>query len=205
MSDSLNPDSSCRTPSSSTQASSTQTPCEAACWQRRGFLKTTATGVVTMLLADVFPGRVVAQDAGTQVQVATYPRVAIGKVSELKVDTPVEFDYPEEGMHTNCSLIQLGTRAGGGVGEGQDIVAFSARCTHMGGDLSGGYVGQHKLVGCREHLTTFDLTRHGILVAGHATERLPQIILEIDGDDIHATGIVGLLYGYHANPNTDTL
>ena len=194
MNNSSKPDSSC----------GTSTPCEETCLQRRGFLKTTATSVVTMLLADVFPGRAVAQDAGTQVQVATYPRMAIGKVSDLKNDTPIEFDYPETGTNTNCSLVKLGTQAGGGVGSDQDIVAFSARCTHMGGDLSGGYVGKHKLVGCREHLTTFDLTRHGIMVAGHATERLPQIILEIDGDDIYATGIIGLLYGYHENPTTDT-
>ncbi len=200
MNDSPKPDSSCEAVSPCDTAVS----CEATCLQRRGFLKTTATSVVTMMLADVFPGRAVAQDASTQVQVATYPRMAIGKVSELIIDTPVEFDYPEEGTNTNSSLVKLGTEAGGGVGEHLDIVAFSARCTHMGGDLNGGYVGEHKVVGCREHLTTFDLTRHGILVAGHATERLPQIILEIDGDDIYATGIVGLLYGYHENPTTDT-
>ncbi|MEZ6152138.1 MAG: hypothetical protein R3C09_18710 [Pirellulaceae bacterium] len=55
------------------------------------------------------------------------------------------------------------------------------------------------------YLTTFDLTRHGIVVAGHATERLPQIILEIDGDQIYATGIVGLLYGYHQSNRRDPM
>ena len=178
--------------------------CEANCLQRRSFVKATATAVATMLLADVFPGRAAAQEADTEVQVATYPRVAIAKLSGLQSDTPVEFDYPLVGMHTNCSLVKLGTQAGGGVGDGQDIVAFSARCTHMGADLSGGYVGEFNVVGCRQHLTTFDLTRHGIVVAGHATERLPQIILEIDGDEIFATGIVGLFYGYNANPTTET-
>jgi len=178
--------------------------CDVDCLQRRSFLKTTAATVTTMLLADVFPGRVIAADAATEVQVASYPRVAIAKLADLETDIPIEFNYPSVGMHTNCSLVKLGTRAGGGVGDDQDIVAFSARCTHMGGDLSGGYVGQFKVVGCRAHLTTFDLTRHGIMVAGHATERLPQIILEMDGDQIYATGIVGLLYGYTTNPTAET-
>ena len=40
-----------------------------------------------------------------------------------------------------------------------------------------------------------------MVVAGHATQSLPQIILEIDGEEIFATGIIGLLYGYHSNPN----
>ncbi|MEZ6081368.1 MAG: hypothetical protein R3C56_38570 [Pirellulaceae bacterium] len=42
------------------------------------------------------------------------------------------------------------------------------------------------------------------MVAGHATERLPQIILEIDGDQIYATGIVGLLCSYTTNPTAET-
>ena len=42
------------------------------------------------------------------------------------------------------------------------------------------------------------------MVAGHATDRLPQIILEIEDDQIFAAGIVGLLYGYSANPTAET-
>ena len=48
-------------------------------------------------------------------------------------------------------------------------------------------------------MTTFDLTRHGMVVSGHATESLPQIVLEIVGDDIFAVGAQGLIYGYSAN------
>ena len=179
-------------------------PCEASCLKRRAFMKTTATGVATMMLADVFPGRVFAQDADTKVQVTSFPRVAIGKVSELTADKPIEFNYPADALHTTCLLIKLGRQAGGGVGGDQDIVGFSARCTHMGGNMTGGYVGEHKLIGCGEHLTTFDLTRHGTMVAGHATDRLPQIVLEVDDDQIFATGIIGLLYGYNANPIAET-
>jgi arsenite oxidase small subunit len=43
-----------------------------------------------------------------------------------------------------------------------------------------------------------------MVVSGHATQGLPQIILELEGDDIMATGVMGLIFGYHdnqVNPN----
>ncbi|MFQ5434838.1 MAG: arsenate reductase (azurin) small subunit, partial [Anaerolineae bacterium] len=52
---------------------------------------------------------------------------------------------------------------------------------------------------CPLHWSTFDLTRHGMVISGHATQGLPQIMLETDGDDIVATGVLGLLYGYYDN------
>ena len=154
-----------------------------------------------MLLSDVFGNRVLGQDPDQQVQVSQFPKIEIAKLSELKDDSPLEFSYPSDGLHTGCLLIKLGRKAGGGVGAEQDIVAFSGRCTHMGGDLTGGYFVEHKLLGCDEHLSTFDLTRHGMMVAGHATEALPQIVLETEGDSIYATAITGLLYGHHQNPS----
>ena len=38
-----------------------------------------------------------------------------------------------------------------------------------------------------------------MVVAGHATMGLPQITLELDGDDIYATGVMGLIFGYFDN------
>ena len=32
-------------------------------------------------------------------------------------------------------------------------------------------------------------------MSGHATESLPQVVLEVEGDDVYATGILGLIYG----------
>ena len=52
---------------------------------------------------------------------------------------------------------------------------------------------------CPLHLTTFDLTKHGMVVSGHATQGLPQVILELNGRDIFATGMLGLLYGLSDN------
>ena len=37
-----------------------------------------------------------------------------------------------------------------------------------------------------------------MVISGHGTESLPQIVLEIDGDDIYAVGVLGLVYGYSA-------
>jgi arsenite oxidase small subunit len=103
-------------------------------------------------------------------------------------------------MYSANMLVKLGRPAGGGVGPDQDIVAFSTLCTHMGGPLGGQYRAPHKVVGpCPLHLTSFDLTRHGMVVAGQATESLPQIVLETRGDEIWATGVMGLIFGYHAN------
>ncbi len=178
----------------------THSDCQATCVSRRLLLGAAGATTVTMLLGELFPNRVFGQKAETSVEVTTLPRKKIGQLSKLKVDTPVSFNYPGDAEMQNCMLIKTGEKSGGGIGDDQDVVAFSGRCTHMGGSLEGEYNAEHKVAGpCRLHLTTFDLTRHGIVVAGHATQALPQIILEFDGDDIYATGIAGLLYGYSVN------
>jgi arsenite oxidase small subunit len=65
--------------------------------------------------------------------------------------------------------------------------------------LQGTYKDAYQALGpCPLHLTTFDLTRHGMVISGHATESLPQIVLEVQGDDIYAVGVQGLVYGYSA-------
>jgi arsenite oxidase small subunit len=121
-------------------------------------------------------------------------------VSQLQVDSPVAFRYPWQDFNSTSMLVKLGTPAGAGVGADRDVVAFSTLCSHMGGPLAGQYRRRHKIVGpCPFHLTTFDLTRYGMVVAGQATESLPQIRLEVAGDEIWATGVMGLIYGYHSN------
>jgi arsenite oxidase small subunit len=128
------------------------------------------------------------------------PRQRIAGVSELTVGEPLMFQYPW--LHANATnyLIKLGQQAGGGVGPEEDIVAFNSFCTHQGMSLAGQFKAEAGVVGpCPLHWTIFDLTRHGMVVAGHATLGLPQILLETDGDDIFATGVMGLIFGYHDN------
>ena len=132
--------------------------------------------------------------------VATYPRKFIAKLSQLKQDVPVDFTYPDQGTYAESMLVKLGVPAGGGVGPGRDVVAFNFYCTHQGGPLGGTYKADTKSLGaCPLHLTTYDLTRHGIVIAGQAYQSLPQVLLELDGDDIYAVGLFGLIYGRHAN------
>lgn len=130
--------------------------------------------------------------------VSKYPRRKIGQVSALKLDAPVAFAYPSKDVKN--ILVKLGVPAGGGVGPKKDIVAFNPVCTHMGGNLEKLYRPEHKVLGqCPYHLSTFDLTRHGLIVSGHASMSLPQVVLEVKGDDIYATGVSGLIYGRHSN------
>lgn len=163
-----------------------------ACMSRRSFLL--AGGALVTLAA--LPGSAAA--AALKALKVDYPAVKIGKLSALKKGMPLEFAYPYPDVSN--MLVKLGVEAGSGVGEGRDIVAFNQQCPHMGGPLQGTYKDRHQALGpCPLHLTTFDLTRHGMVISGHSTESLPQIVLEVRGDDIYAVGVQGLIYGYSSN------
>jgi arsenite oxidase small subunit len=119
-------------------------------------------------------------------------------LSDLKPGEPFDFEYPLEGQRN--FVLKLGAPAHGGIGDDGDIVAFSYACTHMGCPLIGLYKDEHKILGpCGCHYSTFDLTRSGMVVLGQATENLPQITLALDGDDVYASGVMGLIYGYRDN------
>jgi arsenite oxidase small subunit len=161
---------------------------------RRQFLFLGAATVGTITLATVLPGKLFSAE------LASYEGQKIGELSSLRVGEPQPFRYPWD--HFNCSsyLIKLGVPAGGGIGGDQDVVAFNTLCPHMGFPLTGTYQKEHQVMGpCPWHLSTYDLTRHGMIVAGHATEGLPQVLLETRGDDIYATGVMALIYGFGDN------
>ncbi len=165
---------------------------ERVCMSRRQFLL--AGGAVVTLAA--MPGFALA--APVQALKADYPKVKIGRMSALKEGVPLDFAYPYPNVRN--ILVKLGAPAGAGIGKDSDVVAFNQQCTHMGGPLDGTYKAKHQVLGpCPLHLTTFDLTRHGMVVSGHGTESLPQILLETQGDDIYAVGVMGLIWGYSAN------
>ena len=131
---------------------------------------------------------------------SSYVRTVVGKVSELEPGVATSFSYPNDDIEN--VLVMLDEEAGGGVGEARNIVAFNTICPHQGGYMGAeDFKRPHSVLGpCPLHLSTFDLTKHGMIVSGHAVESLPQIVLEIDGDDIIATGVMGLFYGYSQNP-----
>jgi arsenite oxidase small subunit len=159
---------------------------ERACMSRRGFLLSGSATVAVVSLASL---PLDAQAQGARALRATYP---------LKTGEPIAFAYPYPDVRN--IVVKLGAEAGGGVGPARDIVGFNQQCPHMGGPMDGTYKPQHQVLGpCPLHLTTFDLTRHGMVVSGHSTESLPQIVLELQGDDIYAVGVQGLIYGYSSN------
>ena len=163
-----------------------------ACVSRRSFL---LSGGAALALVSL--GATAAFAEAAQLLKATYPRQKIGSLSTLRSGAPIDFNYPYADVRN--ILVRLGVEAGGGIGPQKDIVAFNQQCTHMGGPLDGTYKPEHQVLGpCPLHLTTFDLTRHGMVASGHATESLPQIMLEVQGDDIYAVGVMGLVYGYSA-------
>lgn len=151
----------------------------------------TATGTQTTSAPPETPqGRVEQLDA--------YPRVQVGSVSELSTGDVSRFNYPLQGQQN--FLTKLGTEAWGGVGESDDIVAFNSLCTHAGCGITGQVSPEDNMAGpCPCHFTSFDLTKSGLVVLGQATTDLPQVRLEVEEGDIYATGMDGLVWGYHDN------
>lgn len=170
---------------------------EGGCVTRRAFLFRGGAAALGTVVLPALPGL---GNQALAAQVARYPRARIGKLSRLVTDKPVLFTYPDKGPSAQSILVKLGVPAGGGIGPGEDVVAFNGQCTHMGAPMSGSYQPEHKALGaCVFHQTSFDLRRHGMVIAGHATESLPQVLLELKGDDIYAVGILGLIFGRHDN------
>jgi arsenite oxidase small subunit len=136
-------------------------------------------------------------------QLDAYPRVKIASVSDLSPGDVMEFEYPLQ-EQTNF-LTRLGEQAWDGVGPDGDIVAFNAQCTHAGCSVAGNVEPDGNRAGpCPCHYTSFDLSKGGLVIMGQATSDLPQIELEVDGGDIYATYVEGLVWGYHDNLRNGT-
>ena len=181
------------------QTTNESAPAKPLCVSRRDFLL--FAGATTVSLGSL--GVSLGAGIGLQpvaAQVAEYPRKKIAELDALQLCKPLTFHYPYYEPHCSSVLVKLGVEASGGAGPSKDIVAFNQLCTHQGGLLEGQFQHEYHVLGpCPIHLTTFDLRRHGMVVSGHATQGLPQVILIIEGNDIVATGMLGLIYGYGDN------
>lgn len=174
--------------------------CGGFCMRRRDVLKAGAAGTAAVAL---YPHAASAA-AGTGKIVSAYPRLKIGSVDDLVEGEGIAFNYPLNEQPN--ILVKMGREAQKGIGPDKDIVAFSVLCPHMGGSLRGRYKHEHGSMGpCPFHFSTFDLTKGGVPVHASATQNLPQIKLEIDGSDIYAVGISGLVYGFRDNLSDGTL
>jgi arsenite oxidase small subunit len=124
-----------------------------------------------------------------------FPRLSVAKVGDLQQNEPVTFEYPLEGQ--SSVLVDLGDEVPGGVGDNNSIVAYSTLCQHMGCDVQFVPEGGYMLCPC--HQSKYDPAREGNVIQGVAQAPLPRIELEIDGDDVVAVGVDGLIYGYREN------
>lgn len=124
-----------------------------------------------------------------------YPRREVARAGDVKPNQPVNFEYPAKGQRS--VLIDMGEEVPGGVGEKKSIVAYSSLCQHMGCPV--GYVPEKKHFNCGCHQTQYDPAREGVVIQGVSHRPLPRIALEVDGENIVATGVNGLIYGYRTN------
>ena len=124
-----------------------------------------------------------------------FPRQTIASVGDLTPNEPVSFAYPLEGQ--SSLLLDLGEEVPGGIGDSGGIVAYSARCQHMGCDVQ--FVAEGAYLLCPCHQSKYDPAREGNVIQGVAQEPLPRIELEIDGEEIVAVGVDGLIFGYREN------
>jgi arsenite oxidase small subunit len=126
-----------------------------------------------------------------------YPVKDFGKARSLRVNTPVNFTYPDAA--SPCVMVKMGQPVAGGVGPDRDIVAYSVLCTHMGCQVS--YEISTKTFKCPCHYSIFDGEMGGQMVTGQATENLPRIVLEhnLKDDSIKAVAVDGLIYGRQSN------
>lgn len=120
----------------------------------------------------------------------SWPSAKVGNVHQLEPGKAVHFQYPD--AQSPAWLVKLGETAYAGVGPDQDIVAFSALCTHMGCPVA--FTGGRFVCPC--HKSMFDPAKNGQVYQGLATDYLPQIQLSVNSaGDIHAERIEGLVWG----------
>lgn len=159
---------------------------------RRHFLKLGACVVGGACAADALPSLTQAAEGDELTTLRTtlpYPRVKLTSVEQLTT-------YPDQA--SPVVLVKLGRPAINGVGPDRDIVAFSRRCSHMGGALS--FRPDSATFHCPLHYAMFDAQKGGLLIIGQATDNLPQLELEVHAaGDVFAVGMRGLLYGRQAN------
>ena len=119
---------------------------------------TTAAVAGSTISLSLLPGSSFA--ATQKARVVGYPRKLVAKMSELKDNQPVMFNYPDDHVSATCMLAKMGVRSGGGIGKKEDVVAYSLLCTHQGGPMHDTYkvTDEHRTLGqigrasCRERV-----------------------------------------------------
>jgi arsenite oxidase small subunit len=197
-----------------------ETPDESLQVTRRKFLKAAIAVSIALLLGGV--GSVwkattkpaVPFTSGTNPTPATgFPRVMIGNVNNLQVNTPVIFNYPLNDEPN--ILVKLGQAASGGVGPQGDIVAFSQICQHLGGyctflpagaspPCESSVKAATPQAYCCNHGAQYDYLQGGKVIGGPPLNPVPQVQLEVDSSgNIFATGMTPpSIYGHFGSNYT---
>lgn len=103
------------------------------------------------------------------------PRQRIARLSDVPVGGTLLFDYPTP--HDPCLLVRTSET---------EFMAYSSQCTHLMCPVIPRP--DEGTLHCPCHSGWFDLSS-GRPLAGPPRRPLPRVLLEIRGDEIHATGI----------------
>jgi arsenite oxidase small subunit len=177
------------TPTQAAPASDAELPPGTFVLTRRDWVRATGAGVSGCLLSGVATAAAAAEPD------KVYPSMRVADLGALKLDTPMQFSYPDE--TSPALLVRLREAAAGGVGPGNTIVAFSQLCTHKGCPVA--YRPERKLLICPCHWSSFDPSKSGQMVIGQASQALPQIRLRVQDNAVFAIGVDGLIFGRHTN------
>jgi len=149
--------------------------------ERRGFFKAVAGVAVTAAASPaLFAGE--AKEGGAYLN---YTRKKVGSLGALKKSGSLNFNYPD--AQSPCLAVYV---------DGE-VKAYSTLCTHKGCPLV--YNNANQTFVCPCHFSKFDAAKNGEMIIGQATEELPRVYVEVDGDDIVAYGIDGLVFGRESN------
>jgi arsenite oxidase small subunit len=184
---------------------------------RRNFLK---AAVTTSTVLAVVGALAVVRSVGTLgVQTSssglTFPKIKVANVSQLKVNTPLTFNYPlTEG--TPNILVKTGQTTENGAGPDNDIIAFSDVCQHLGCNplfvapgqsppCNPSYTNQNPVMYCCCHGSIYDILKGADVIGGPAPRPVPRVTLEVDSNgDIYATGMgPPTIFGHGTPGSTD--
>lgn len=105
----------------------------------------------------------------------TFEAALIAKVADVPVGQALAFSYPQP--RDLCILVH--SREG-------EFRAYSRRCTHLSCPVE--FQPEHHRLYCPCHNGAFSL-EDGHVLQGPPPRPLPEIMLEIRGDEIHAVGV----------------
>ncbi len=160
---------------------------------RRSFLRGGAVAAAGMAATAVVSTKVKAKQGGARV---SYPASRLANIKDLKVNDPMDIDYPDD--NSPGVLLRLGKKVDGGVGPNGDIVAYSTACPHKGYTMN--YDSSDRTLNCPGHYSRFDCEKEGQQIWGHSTQNLAMFVLRVDAKgDIYAEGADDLIYGRISN------